>query len=422
MRYVFGLLAIALIVKDTAPLGDSYILRGMSEGIALMVGFGWLLTRHRPGLFRKYILIFAYLVVLLLTITVAERPVYVAFQVISLIAVVLFFVAYVESHRDNIEKHAAALRMVVLILILICVGSLALFYYRPQLAYDSTVVGNRFKGLFGKPAMMGAISGLLLGLVVFLKQGATLRSLGGFAALFCLYLTGSRTFWAAAVLGIFFTAALYFKHKWAWVAITVAFVVLSPVVMMAVDVEISQKDRSRVLRSDSLEHLSGRTVIWKAAFKKFWDSPSLGYGFTSGSDALKGRNSSGRIEGTPRYAGLMSNTSFTLHNGYLQALLDSGLLGGFFYMAIIGSALWNLFIYDVEKKHGAEMYSLVFLAVSNFGETVIFSAAVFHAVFYWYLVIFALHLRKENGCKRPAYAPSERPIPVIAENRFISSF
>jgi hypothetical protein len=61
-------------------------------------------------------------------------------------------------------------------------------------------------------------------------------------------------------------------------------------------------------------------------------------------------------------------------------------------MAIIGTALWRLIRYDHDRRHGAELYGLIFFSLSNVADTIIFGAAVFYEVFYWYLSIMALGL------------------------------
>src|SRR5215510_12090303 len=97
MIYTFALLIAALIVKDTVPLGDQFILRGVSQGLALVFGLTWLFTQGPTGLYRKYALLPLYLLTLLFTILASREPMEVFFQVISLAAVVVFFVSFVES-------------------------------------------------------------------------------------------------------------------------------------------------------------------------------------------------------------------------------------------------------------------------------------------------------------------------------------
>jgi O-antigen ligase len=402
MTYILGLLILALLLKDAAPIGDTYVLRGLSEGLALIVGAYWFLTHSRLEIYKKYILIFGYLIALSLTIPFSSQPIYVGFQVISLAAVLLFFIAHLEASPNDAAKNETVMNVTMMAFIIVCLASLVLLVYSPGFAYEETLEGRRFKGLFGKPAKMAATSGLLLGLCIFSERKVLLRATGILSSLPCLYLTGSRTFWAAGAASLLITAIFYLRRKLEWGLAAVMIISFSLIVTTVADINISSKARSRILRIDSLERMSGRTVIWGLAFEKFWDRPLLGYGFTLGSDAFK----EGEIPQSPRPNSptLLNNETFTLHSGYVQALLDSGFLGASLYLSIVMSVLWRLIKYDTGRKYGAEMYCAGFLTISNFGESVILSAAVFHAVFYWYLATFALSLDRFHESTQETFA------------------
>jgi O-antigen ligase len=399
MKYGFIILLIALLAKDILPLGDRYVLRGVSEGIALAVGAGWLVT-HQFHLFaRRYVLAFLYLAILLLTAFVSQRPFFVILQVMCLASVILFFIAYLEASALDRDNSRWNLFTVGCAFALVCMGSLVLLVARPQLAFEVTTEGNRFRGLFNEPAMMGAVSGLLIGLVAFGRFSWLVRIIGALAAIPCLYLTGSRTSWGAAAAGLFITGIIYIRQKRAWM-IGLAFVgVIGSLGAVILDLHIASETSSHVIRSNSLGTLSGRTALWELALNKFQDSPLLGYGFTTGSDAL----ASDMGDALSTAFGVLDRSQqklFSLHSGYIQALLDSGVLGVTLYLTILGSAFWRLFQYDHERRHGAEMYCLVFFSISNLTDTIIFGAAVFYEVFYWYLSILALGcvgLAREEG-------------------------
>jgi O-antigen ligase len=427
MRYGFITLLIALLAKDILPLGDRYVLRGVSEGIALAVGAGWLITHQFQQSPRRYVLVFLYLAVLLLTGFVSQRPFFVILQVMCLVSVTLFFIAYLESSALDHNISRWNLFTVGCAFALVCVGSLILLVARPQLAFEVTTEGNRFRGLFSEPAMMGAVSGLLIGLVAFGRFSWLLRIIGGLAAIPCLYLTGSRTSWGAAAAGLLITGMIYITQKRAWM-IVLAFVgVIGSLGLVVLDVHIASETQSHVIRSGSIGTLSGRTALWELALKKYQDSPLLGYGFTTGSDALASEMGD-TLSTAFGVADRSQQKLFSLHSGYIQALLDSGILGATLYIAILGLALWRLFRYDYERRYGAEMYCLVFFSISNLTDTIIFGAAVFYEVFYWYLSILALGcvglaqqgLRESDRTSHLLESPSATLVPdfsLIPENQ-----
>jgi len=389
MNYVFITLLAALLAKDILPLGDRYVLRGVSEGIALTVGAGWLITHQFHRFAKRYVLILSYLATLVLTAFVSQRPLFVILQVMSLASVTLFFIAYVESSAPNRDTFRWNLLTVDCAFLLVCAGSLVLLVTRPQLVFEITPEGNRFRGLFNEPAMMGAVSGLLIGLSAFGRLSWLIRISGALVAIPCLYFTGSRTSWGAAVAGLLITGIIYIRQKRAWM-IALAFVgVIGGLGLVILDVHLASETKSKVIRSGSIGSLSGRTVLWDLAFEKYQDSPFLGYGFTTGSDALAS-DMGDTLNTAFGVADRSQQKAFSLHSGYIQALLDSGAIGTSLYLSILCLALWRLFRYDQERLHGAEMYCLLFFSISNLTDTIIFGAAVFYEAFYWYLSALAM--------------------------------
>ena len=415
MNYVFITLLGALLLKDILPLGDRYVLRGLSEGLALAVGLRWIMTHQFPGFTKRYALVFLYLATLMLTAAVSQQPLIVILQVISLASVALFFIAYIESSALDRDTFRRNLFAVALAFGLVCVASLVLLVSMPQLTFEVTPEGNRFRGVFNEPAMMGAVSGLLVGLAAFGKFPWLIRIIGALAAVPCLYLTGSRTSWGAAVAGLSITGILYMRQKKLWVSALAFAGIVGVLGMIAIDLRISSDAQSRALRSESLDTMSGRTVLWNLALKRYWDSPILGYGFTTGSDALT-KDMGAVLSNAFGVTDQKHQQSFSLHSGYVQALLDSGALGAGLYLIILFAALWSLVRKDTERVYGAELYCLVFFTISNITDTIIFGAAVFYEVFYWYVIALALRigsLRPESLAKAVWHATNstnEQPV------------
>ena len=158
MHYVFAILIIALLVRETVPLGDIYVLRGITEGLALAIGSWWILSHSHSITYRKYTLLGLYALSLMPTIILSLEPLHVALQILSLLAIVIFFVAYVESNLGTSPTQQTTILIILCALTLVCTGSLMLFQISPSLAYDQTLEyygwnsTPRFKGLFGKPA------------------------------------------------------------------------------------------------------------------------------------------------------------------------------------------------------------------------------------------------------------------------------
>ncbi len=435
MAYAFGFLIAALLVKDTAPIGDQYVLRSLSQGLCLAAGTWWLFTQGSIDALRRYWLILAYSAVLCGTAFVSMDSTRVLLQVLSLMAVSLFFMSFCEQAQQTPSLHGTAARIVIYALLPICLGSLLLFKIAPTLAFDQTVERmvwdspHRFKGLFGKPAGIAAASGILLGLCAFTKVHWLIRITGTVSSLLCLYLTLSRSFWVGSSVALLVTVFLYVKRKGLLLVAGVGGLLLVLATVTVLDTKIPGLNQSRSMRSDSLENLSGRTTLWTLALARFWDRPVLGYGYTVGHQAFLYSRKAKGDDVAGDNVDLFRNETFSLHNGYVQALLDSGGMGALFYSVIMGMTVWRIVRYDRLKAHAAALYSLMFLSIANIGETLVYTPATFHAAFYWYAAVLALGLRQTaepppTPLVEPAVIPvRERPTkyPVLSRPQPLTS-
>lgn len=386
MLPVFILLILALLVKDTTPLGDRYVLRAVSEGMALLIGGGWLVLSGVRGITWRHAPLGLYIGVLLMAVPHTENPFYVGLQVLSLVGIVIFSFAFISQATQDQRLTVYAVRTMLIALTVVCLASLMVRYWNPGYAYEQTFEGPRFRGLFSKPAMMGAASGLLLGLSLFVTWNGAVRIIAFCASLPCLFLTGSRTFWAAALGGLGFAALRYVRWHWAFLPIGALLLIVVVSVVAVADIRLTSQ-QEKLFRQDSIQTFSGRTAMWTQALQQYWIHPWLGYGFTAGGMVLDEDNRKGTVVASSQSA---SQGSITLHNGYVQALLDSGAVGAALYVGVIVSALMCFLLYDRGKQYPAEFYCLLFLAIANFGETVIFGVGVLHGVWFWYVTVLAL--------------------------------
>lgn len=384
------------------------------------MGLWWLVGRSAFAIYKRYVLLLAYLVVLLLTAGGAQQPAVVILQFGSLLAVVVFFIACMEGHLDVQGINLKAIQITSIALILICLGSLVLYEISPMSTFDleseSSDGVRRFRGLLGEPGELGSIAGVLLGLSLFASGGLLRRLIGVAVSVPCLYMTGSRTFWAAAVVAMTCTAIFYIRRKAVAVAIGLVSLTVVALLFMVGNVQVSSDTEARILRKDSLSNMSGRTKIWEAAYIRFFDRPILGYGFTQGHTAFEKsttnelqvlQNDDSSSHGERKY-------DPTLHSGYIQALVDSGAMGAVLYMSIILFSIWYVLRYDTDRIFGTVLYSLVFISIANGGESIIFAASGFSSVFYWYNAVLAFSLRRAAEPLRiealpPSYEPQPPP-------------
>ncbi len=403
MRRVLIFLAIALIAKDTSQLGDVYVLRTIAQGLCLLVGGLWLLSHPSVGLLARYWPIWGYLAVLLISTCDASDPPFVLAQVASLVAVVMFFIAYHEKNfRLNEQRDFTLVNTTIALYLVVALISLVIIPIFPNIAYQTLFAGNaegyerRFRGLFSMAAMMGSAAGLSVGMAwVGLKNRRFAKVPVIVVGLVCLGLTLSRTFWLAVIIAGAATWWFYYsnttKMKAAIMGLGLGLLVL-PILM---NFEISKGSVDHALRTKSLSTLTGRTQLWEAAWHAFQDRPFFGYGYTAGAEALQ-RHESNLKNVQPQVSGRQL-AGTTLHNGYLQSLLDSGVIGTVFYVTVIVVSIIRFVRYDRDRIFAPEFYATVFLAVANGGESIIYSASMFHGILFWAVAVLAFSLRRSQA-------------------------
>jgi O-antigen ligase len=390
-----------MVAKDVLPLGDAYVLRSVAQGLCLLSGTIWLLLNFNLNYLLRYWPVVGYCISLILSALLSINQVFVLLQVLSILSIFVFFVSYYEnaikySAKDdcllNTTKIVYAFVMLFSILLLIVYPSYVYTVFEFEIAKPET----RFHGLFPKPSMMGAAAGALIGIVLF-KENAKWINIGYvICASICLFLTISRTFWLSLVFAIFATAFIFFekKRKKVVAVLTVLLIICGSIMFFY------RGTHREILREESLMNFSGRTEIWKQAIKGFLDNPFFGYGLTAGSEGLFDyRSSLFRKSSEARQISRQ-----TLHNGYVQSLMDTGLIGTLFYLLIMSVSLYRIIKFKSKMQKPVEFFLITFLMIANIGESVIYAASVFHSILFWGAAISAMslsgkaseHLRKKE--------------------------
>jgi O-antigen ligase len=397
MQIIAAILAIALISKDVTIIGDRYLMRGVAQGLCLLMAL-WVPMNLQLSMIARYSLIFVYLMFLLAT-NLSEITV--VLQLISLAGVVFFFIALVETQTPSV--HDKFLNVVLWTWFAVCFLSLVFIFVFPTLVYDlgtDLPADSRFRGLFSKPSMLGSAAGLMVGIAAFKSHSIVARYVVIAIGLLCLAKTGSRTFWVAVLVAMSLTLWLY-KPKYR-VALATGVGLVGTILYLLLSNIISGGDfMYRALRVDSLGHLTGRTNIWGAAFEAIRNSPYVGFGYTNGGEGLLSLGP--RLwDYLPNNRGLPRETiaKISLHNGYMQALMDSGYIGLTLYVLTILGALMKVAIDDRERAYPLVFYGLLFSIITNFGETTMYSAAVFHSVLFWYFCVHAYAMRHDPTIAR----------------------
>ena len=411
LKFTLLVLVVGLIAKDTSQLNDPYIIRGLAQGLCLVVGGIWLLSNFSSQLFPRYWPVWGYLAALTLSAGWLGSPVYVWLQIASLAAVLLFFVAYFEA-RAALEDGGVGylLDVVVLLYGLVAALSLMVKFTHPGIAYDVLYIGDvgmesRFRGLFPKAGMLASAAGLTFGLAWFARCGVLLKGCIMVVCGVCQALTLSRASWIALAVAVFavYWTTLRTGKKLKATGFGLAAVIALWLGITAFDVTFDLSN-ARFLRAESITNLTGRVGLWEESMEAFYRRPLLGYGYTAGASGLKSASgdSTGDSFEMTRDVG-----KTTLHSGYMQSLLDTGLAGTSFYLALLAVALKRLWQRPLNTaRDRAVLFGIVYLAVANASQNVIYTASVFDSVMFFGLAIYAMRpqqLARPTAHTGPAY-------------------
>ena len=397
MRIIIAIIITAIATKDYIFISDTYLLRGLSQGLCLYLGLS-LVTKINSVIIRKYFVVYLYMLTLLVSGILSSHSGYVLFQVLSLFSVILFSMSYCEHNNTEISVFNST---VIIILTTTIFLSLLLALIQPNLAYTKFYEGDavgyryRFCGIYPKSSMIACSSGLLFGLALFKINNIWLRYLLIISSSTCLFLTGSRSFWIAVIFATLITIWFYKQkarlHLIIWSAVII--VLISSYLYLSDSMNIFSA-KNNAMRTDSISNLSGRTVIWKKGLDGFKIKPLLGYGFSTGAESLIDSKQlsvfSSKVVDDRQYG------RSTLHNGYVQSLLDSGIIGFALYFTIIVTSILRLLKYDASKSYPEVLFVIIFYAIANIGESIIGSTASSSGFYFWVYSVIALSLFRIN--------------------------
>lgn len=401
---IIVLALIATLAKDIAYVGlASDIARIGLLGVAGVTSLpGAQRAAWKAGL-ASYWPIVGYLFACIVPLLYVTDPLFVLFHIVSIVCALLIGMAIAGAPPERRERLLRRLFVTTIVLVSIgCLASLAVAAVDPARAWEHPQGDvRRFRGVFSKPAMLGMTSALMAGFALFHLKSAWLKWPLVLLAAVCILLSGSRAPALAAILALLAVAFHYGRlrgRRLVAVGVALAVVVgglaaLSP--RMPVDA------LRAATRLQSLDNLSGRSELWERVLKATSKQPLFGHGLTMGSqELLRGTAAArGATLGGVSYGKVERRqvARATAHNGYLQALLDSGFVGLFFYVAIVALAAWRIFTRDPERRYAGVTFVLLFMVIVNLAENAIQSASVLQSLIYWIFVGFAFSLPRRGA-------------------------
>ena len=409
MKIALTLLVIVSIARNTY-FSSAYIdvLRG---GVLLLVSamaFIKLVPIMSFRIIKGYWSLLGYALAVLFSVIDTKDTVFVLFHAVSIASIILFSIACYESKTSSLINSTLFATIFWCYLALIIV-SLMVLMINPQLVYDTIDFSEkRFRGVLPTAGMMGGVGAVLLGIALFVKGNVVIRAVAIISSIVCVGLTQSRTFWVAFVVASFVTQFLFLKkgRLVGTAAVLVIMLVGLASLALKVNININTKGANDFMRVETITNLTGRVALWDKAISMALERPFFGFGVTAGSNVFNNDDEQQMLfNGDDTIESARRAGKSTMHNGYLQSLLDVGLIGTFFYLSMILGSISSMFRYDHSRKYSAELFLLVFLSVANLTENVIYSVTVFNSALFFILAGFAAHLRFMTERSAPSKSP-----------------
>lgn len=209
-------------------------------------------------------------------------------------------------------------RVVVFVFAFFCfLGAVGYFFGADVFVSNHGV--ERFQGLFYGPHALARPATICL--IILASGVAQLKFRTGMALWFIiglsLFMTFSRQAYLGVLIGVSITLFLRATSTMRGRTILVGLLASLAAVVLAELNGFSVLNTLSRGEGDDVASLTGRTFIWQAALELIKFEPWVGYGFGAGGSALEDYYS----------AGAYGWRTYNVHNGFLQVLLDIGLIG-----------------------------------------------------------------------------------------------
>lgn len=322
--------------------------------LALFITFILLLrARLKGGSWRlPFIGLAVYAFLGLATAAFAPVPLLSAYKASQVFVVAIFsIVAFSYLMKTGQTRLLLEFTYVMLTLVMVSTAIGGLLF--PQLAFIQMYTGGG--GTFGSalhciaPQIHQNGLGLLAAIMVvvsarraFEKEGFTYRFYHVSLALlsfFVLFAAQARTSLVSLMIALLMMSLMIRRLRWlSFVMVAMAMLAVSYYVVTDQGLGVEEDVASYFRRGQTdqqIQTMSGRTVLWSIGMNMIADKPVLGHGFQTGA----------RVDGI-KYGLLSTN----MHSSHLQVLVDSGLLGYFFWLLFVVPIAWRV-IKSLVRRH-----------------------------------------------------------------------
>lgn len=253
---------------------------------------------------------------------------------------------------------------------------------------------NRFQGLWGQPNTMGMFCLVCYPLFLWRYARSSPRVkpvyLGLLAcALLAHVLSGSRSSLLAAAVGL--VAWCIVLRQWSWLSVLAGVALIGMSALWALPRVVPSFQRND---STDITDLTGRDEFWRNAYDLIKKKPVIGYGYEVAGE-IWGDQQFERTSLTGLHSARMS-----LHNGYLNVAVGSGLIGLLLWLIILLLGPGRLLLAPPSAYKALLLVSMTQLLVLNFFESAITSSRDMGSLAFW--LFWAISSKEALFSAKPA--------------------
>lgn len=303
-------------------------------------------------------------------------------RLISFVLITLTCYNYFLSLKDREEMFVAIKLM----------GIIFLIYEILNFIFIGSSMGGRSRGITGNPNSLGVWSNIaFLFAIYFFLNVKTKRSKCFMVILMVISVltaiaSGSRTYTIAILLNIFFATQLLLTRKtrvWFWL-IAILSILIGFSAFKGILMNIQGINRLLTEGRD-------RGDIWDAGLKLVREKPLLGWGYGI-SQQLNTQEYLGYIDGYTSYG-------MAFHNSFLTVLIETGLVGLFFIVMLIGSITIKgakVAVLEKNKKLAVVIMMVITMLLCFYGGSAMTSVGSTEGFFFWCTLCWLLVYTKKQ--------------------------
>lgn len=391
-----AILSLVLFPGDTPTEGNAawelILAVGYLSVVAILVPF----YRETLYVLRRNLSLVALVLLALVSCSWAAMPAFVLRRSVAVLGTTLLGVAF--AVRLSLEDQ---LRLISWLFRIIAVLSLACVVFLPSYGISDLIdTQGAWQGIFSHKNGLGSFMALLFLVEWHLPAGTRLAKVGRVFALLLstVLLLFSRSLTPALALAgtLLFTQIYKFATRKLRIplyafALAAFFTAASGVMAL-----VTQNERIASVLGRSAD-LTGRTSIWSSVVPFIFQRPIQGYGF-SGFWA----GASPESAAIERVMGTMIQYS---HNGYLEILLELGVVGFFLTLVFLGTGVRRAIYWSQLGRSSVDLWPFAFMVyflLHNFGECTILYQDLEWAICVATVIgadpaLFALDLEQEDA-------------------------